>query len=245
MVEIGRSRDTGLARVNRMAGLRSRLAGIAFAGLTVAFLALALRTGYFVFEVDSVLTLLAAIVLLLADPRRRIQTRVVDALVGTSEEMASQLLGKENGEARYVYFGKTVQGISLARAEGDPRTKKRYIPPGRGLANLFLREIGLEEVTKDVLVTALPDVITENFGLAASLEVEVGGDSLSFVLREPSFGTICAGPPTVGCPVSSCLAILVCAAWQRAVSLESCTRDAASDTVTIVVKLLTLPGEAV
>ncbi len=201
-IRLDKPPDIPLSRLQRAVGLRSRIAGIGFVVLTVVFLVLSLYTQYIVFEVDGVFSFLAAMILLLADPHRRVKARVMDAVVATADEMASQLVGSVGGGSRFVYWGRTVPGITLVKAGEDPRIQAGLIPPGRGLASLFLRETGLTELTMESLSNLLPGVLADNFALAGSVKMRATSDTVEFSLRQPSLPSICTGPPGVGCPVA-------------------------------------------
>ena len=228
-------------------GSRSRVAGLAFAALTVVLLALALATSSVVFEVDSVVSFLAAGVLLLSDPRRRADVRVMDAIISSGSRAVADLTANSAG-ATYAPRGKRRGDVVLV-LDGQGATSKQagttMTAPGAALAELFFREYGVPpsvEALEASLTTALQD-----YGLASSAKVLPSKPGLRLVLGDPGFDCECAGAPgpddgLVGCPVASFLAIALCAATGGSVVLGRCAHDRDAGTWEVSMETRQLKG---
>jgi hypothetical protein len=231
-------------------GRYSRYAGIGFIVLSVLFLVIAVSDQFIVFEIDSIVAFLAAVVLLFKDPRARVQARVFDAVLGSTDEAIGELSASDAGFT-YVPTGHGVESVIIipesvkgaALPTGSPRSSpsaEAITPPGRGLAKLYVREIGATQLTMDVLRASLPEAMRENFGLARSVDIVSTDERVDVTLQGASTTCTCGvgqkGPTSegsVGCAVASFLAVLVSAATDRPVLLERCVREASTGSWTI------------
>ena len=237
------------ASLNRRVGLKSKVAGVGFAVLTAVLLVLSQVTQSIVFEIDSLVAFLAALVLLLSEPRRRVHASLVDAILSSNEMSIADFAAKESDTYEYVPRTKGVSGVILTPAShaglhlAAGNGVLRVTPPGRALAELFMREAGVSSPTFESLQASLPQVISENFGLANSARLTREGDLVRVVLGRPSFECPCSNgglagrSGVVGCTVGSFIAVLVCAAEGRSLELQSCQRDSNSDTLEIAMRL--------
>jgi len=231
-------------------GRYSRYAGIGFIMLSVLFLVIAVSDQFIVFEIDSIVAFLAALVLLFKDPRARVQARVFDAVMGSTDEAIGELSTSDAGFT-YVPAGDAVEMVVIIpESQGgkalpngsSPRAPSAEVitPPGRGLAKLYAREMGVTHLTMDVLRASLPEAMRENFGLARSVDIVSTDDRVDVTLHGASTTCTCglgqAKAPTkgsVGCAVASFLAVLVSAATNRPVFLEPCVHEAGTGAWTI------------
>ncbi len=226
-------------------GRYSRYAGLGFIALSVALLVLSAYDQFILFEIDSIAAFLIAVFLLFRDPRARVQAGVLDAILGSTDETIEGLSALSGVDFTYVPAGSGVEGVVIAVTGGPKRRQKanvgsdpappprELIPPGRGLAMLFVREMGFRSITLDLLRDSLPDAMRERFSLATTTEFVSADDSVDVTLRGAS--TVCSCSPaagekpspkgSVGCPVASFVAVLVSAATDRPVSLKPCARD--------------------
>ncbi len=219
-------------------GETSKIAGIGFVGLTAAFLLLSYFTQFIVFEVDSIISFLAALVLLFTDSRKKANVRVLDAVLASSDRTISEIAPPGSMTFTYTLEGKGVSGVSLVGRDGSGPGEKtaKLHPPGSELSELFVREAGVRNLTWDSLEALLPAAITETFGLANSVSVERHDEIVSFVLRSPSFECPCSGAEgpgsfgVVGCTIASFLAVLACGASASDVQLMRCKKDRETDT---------------
>jgi hypothetical protein len=244
--------DGVFPRLFRSVGRHSRYAGLGFVALSIAFLVLAVYDGFVVFEVDSVIALLAAIFLLFRDPRARIQAGVLDAILITSDKAIAELTGSPIARFTYVTTGKSVDDVVVIPADyveapvpntGSPDTPPLiFTPPGRGLAKPYTRETGLTQLTMDALSASLSETMREGFGLARSVDIDSKDDGVKITLHGASATCNCVGGPTqtagtFGCTIASFLAVLVTTATKRSVTLERCVHEASMDTWTISMRL--------
>jgi len=238
------------SRLYGRVGRYSRYAGIGFIVLSVLFLVIAVSDQFIVFEIDSIISFLAAIVLLFKDPRARVQARVFDAVLGSTDEAIGELSASDVGFT-YVPTGDGVEMVVIipeiaersVLPNGAPSSvpsMDAITPPGRGLAKLYVREMGVTQLTTDVLRVSLPEAMRENFGLARSVDIVSTDDRVDVTLHGASTTCTCGvgqKDPTskgsVGCAVASFLAVLVSAATNRPVLLERCVREASTGTWTI------------
>ena len=100
------------SKLYRGVGRYSRYAGIGFIVLSVLFLVIAVSDQFIVFEIDSIVAFLAAIVLLFKDPRARVQARVFDAVMGSTDEAIGELSASDAGFT-YVPTGEGVEMVVI------------------------------------------------------------------------------------------------------------------------------------
>jgi len=240
------------ARLYSRVGRNSRIAGVGFIALSILLLILSIYDQFIVFEVDSVVAFVIAVVLLFRDPRVRVQAGVLDAMLLSSSQTTAELASHTSGYA-YLPLGESVEDVVVVPthsgffdlpSEDLRRSEEKIAPPGRALATLFLRESGLTQVTMDGLAASLPRVIHEGLGLADSLSVRDQGDRVEVILRGPAFvcgarsdGTSPGPRGVVGCTVASFFAVLYSSASKKLVVLEDCVRDETTDIWSIVLNL--------
>ncbi|MDG6902224.1 MAG: hypothetical protein JRM80_09725 [Nitrososphaerota archaeon] len=222
-------------------GRYSLWAGVGFAALTVVLLIFSASTQYIIYEVDSVITFVAAVVLLFRDPHARVQAEVLDAVLLSTNETIIGL--SENGGERYAYLpkGNDVGGVVAApdrdaRPIGGRAPPAETVPPGRALAVAFGRISGATHPNLESLEANLSYVLRENFGIAESVAIERRGDDVDVTLKGSTVPCGCnvarpAEPTgTIGCTIASFLAILVSASTKRPLLLGKCVRDDAEGT---------------
>ena len=226
---------TTMPKLNRSIGRYSVWTGIGLSGLTVVFLLLSVSTQYIVYEVDSVVSFVAALILFLRDPRARIQGNVLDAVLISSNRTMRELSGLEAEAFTYVPKGEGVSEVVVV-----PGIKPNHvtlgqrieiIPPGRTLAEVFTREAGVAHPTLNEVRASLPSVLRDGLGLAESVAVEVRGDGVEVTMSGSSVSCGCKGVPgvrvrgAIGCTVASFLAVVISASTTRSVFLGECIRD--------------------
>jgi len=235
-------------------GRSSRYAGLGFIVLSIVFLVLAVGDQFIVFEIDSIVAFLAAIFLLFRDPRARAQVRVLDAIMESTDETIGELSTFSDAGFTYVPTGAGVEGVVVVpeRLEeaivpdgGRPSAPFRaFTPPGRRLAMIYAREVGLTQITMDVLSASLSGAMQENFGLADSADIVSTDDGVKVTLHGASTTCACetdqarSDPKgSIGCTLASFLAVLVSAATKRPLSLEPCVHDVSADSWTVSMTL--------
>lgn len=238
------SNDTVWTSLNKRVGSWSRFVGLSFGILTIVFLLLSYLTQSIIFEIDSIVTFLAAAVLLFSEPRKRVNVRVLDAILTSSDRTIADLAAEGFNMYAYVPAEKGVSGVVIVAVERESGTGKaaagdgmvQITPPGRSLAELFVRDVGIIEPSFDALEASLPSMITESFGLADSVKLSHEKGSVRVVLRAPFFDCPCSDMQdkrrsgVVGCTIASFLAVLVCASSKSPLSLMRCVRDHDADT---------------
>jgi hypothetical protein len=246
------SNDAGFSRLYSSIGRYSRFAGAGFIALSVIFLILAVSDQFIVFEVDSIVAFMAAALLLFRDPRARVQARVLDAALLSSDQTIEGLSTPLASGFTYLQKGKDVEGVVVVpevyTLDGLPTgrplgTPAEITPPGRRLAQLYKREAGLGDVTMEAILSSLAEVMRENFGLARSVKIESNDEAgvVKMVLYGAPATCSCGEgdlTPTaengcIGCTVASFLAVLVSAATKRPISLHRCIHDVGSDAWTV------------
>lgn len=234
--------------IYRRVGTRSKYAGVGFVILTAILLLLSYLTQYIVFEIDSIIAFLAALVLFFSEPRRRVQTRVMDAILNSNQRSVAELAARQSDAYEYVPAASGVSGVNLSPVQSNPAHNEKsapgFTPPGRALAELFVREAGIPVPSFDALEASLPQVVTENFGLARSAKLIRKDNTITLLLESPSFECPCRndtdspGSGVPGCTVASFLAVLVCAAESKPLMLTECSKDQSKDTWQVSVHLL-------
>jgi hypothetical protein len=244
------------AKLQSRVGRNSKYAGVGFVVLSIVFLFLSISSQFIVYEVDSVVAFLIAVVLLFRDPRSKVQAVVSDAMQLSSGQTIADLAATADGYA-YLPLGGRVEDVvvvpvvspSPSRLGRNPGSSDVEVtPPGRALAVVFLRESGLTNATMEGLAASLPRMIHEGLGLADSMSITEKEDRVEFTLRgaspvcvPKSDGAGRSSSGVVGCAVSSFFAVLYSSASRRRVVLEDCVHDEAAGTWTIALNL----GQAV
>jgi len=233
-----------LKALYKRVGTRSKIYGIGFAALSAVFLILSLSNENIVLQVDSVVSFIAAIVLLFKDPRKRVQTRALDALLLSSGQTMAELSGQKGVWFAYEAKGEKISDVVAMPSQvegGSPLVMESEMiplsvtPPGRGLADLFTREAGLKLITLDILRVSLPEMMVDNFGLAESIELTIRDGIAEVVLHHSSATCSCSDDPRrlkgyLGCTIASSLAVMFCAATRQPLLLQKCVHDDAADT---------------
>ncbi|MDA4126851.1 MAG: hypothetical protein OK452_06590 [Thaumarchaeota archaeon] len=231
-------------------GRNSRVAGIGLMVLSIGLLIFSVYSQYVIFEIDSVVAFAAALVLLLRDPRARVQVRVFDALMTSAHSMAEEFSESNLGFV-YVPMGETVDDVVIVpnsqRSDSigiSNSNKMKLTPPGRTLAALFVREAGLPSLTTEALATNLPGILSEHFGLANSVQISEDGRKVEVTLGGASVECGCDeiqrgadGQGSIGCVVSSLLAVLYTCATGRQLTLDKCERDPETEMSRVVMSL--------
>ena len=306
-----RRRQGGLLKLRRRT--KSARGAIVLSALTVVFIVLSYRTGNLLFEFDSIVSFLAALILLFRDTSHTVQARVVNRILTSSRQLVADLSAYGLGGSGFLYVpeGRKVGDVmlvpqtgsevarpvpSLDKAEGgipaasmssatsqpsdvgapelgssdstpsqsggtkdvhddNPGSGSletdgektattisnlKFAPPGRAMAELFLRESALKEPTMDDIIAAIPETVVDGFQLADSSSVSLkpsDNETVEVRLVHPVLASGCGatkpeGSGIVGCEVCSMLAVLFSSSTSRVVSLDGCTRDEESDSST-------------
>lgn len=231
-------------------GQSSKVAGIGFTALAIGLLFLSAATQAVVYEVDSVVAFMAAVVLLFRDPRARVLAGVFDAVLLSANRIVGELSVNQPGFT-YVPTGQGFEDVvvvpndSLNYPDGPSNRSAgaRLTPPGRALALLYLRESGLTELTVGGISADLPRIVHEDFGLADSVQVTMTQERVEVVLRGATAECGCEtkskdADGTIGCVVGSFFAVLYSSATRRRISLEKCNRDPTSGVWKVAMNLL-------
>lgn len=243
-----------MLRIHQRSGQKSRIAGISLAIFSLAFLGLSL---YFrnniIFQIDSIVCLLAAIAVFLRGEGSSMQTRIVNKMLQSSglitDELSSLFFGSSAGFG-YSQIGSKVTDVVVSSHSENLRaqaletstngqtsvrplqsdfSEANLIPPGRALAELYERELNLA-ISTDLLIQSLRSIICERFELGSTLSVKQApdGNSVEISLSRPAVRQSC---PTsrvngiIGCPISSMIAVLFSHATKRIVRIQQCTFD--------------------
>lgn len=305
-----RRRPRGLLRVRRRT--KSARAAVVLSGLTAVFIALSYRTGNVVFQFDSIVSFLAALVLLFRDTSHTVQARVVNRILTSSHQLVADLSSYGLGGSSFLYVpeGRRVGDVMLVpvkageAAAADPPPGKdelgspasggsansqpplegaselssadsspassadlkkkprrkakgrsmpaetgkdkattaisnlKFAPPGRAMAELFLRESALKDPSMEDVIASISQTVVEGFQLAGSVSVSMKaaeGEAVEVTQVHPVLANNCrnsnnaGGSGIVGCEICSMLAILFSSSSGRLVSLEGCTYDDDND----------------
>lgn len=310
-----RRRRSGLLQVRRRR--KSAAGAIILSAVTVVFIVLSYRTGSLLFQFDSIVSFIAALILLFRDTSHTVQARVVNRILTSSHQMAADLSAYGLGGSSFLYvpegrkvgdvmlvpvkegevptpsepagkdeagipathgastppssegaFRLTSAGGGASDASGGLEAQKRtggadpvdvaegkktimsisnlkFTPPGRAMAELFLRDVALKDPTMDDIILAIPQALVDGFQLADSSIVRAGSsdsDAIEVTLGRPVLTDSCSQPNKgvtgiVGCEICSMLAVLFSSSTGRLVSLHGCAHDENSDTTTVSLHL--------
>ena len=268
------------ATLRRRTGRKSRTGAIVLLILSVILIVISYLYPNIVVEVDSVVAFAAALVLIYRDTIHSVQLRVVDRILDSSHAEASQLASmmKFPSQSHYVHEmkGEKISDVFLVVPSSSSLSSRRpkedsgviqqaddnnnrqsetieLIPPGRSLAQLFLRELAKDSPNLQDLSNAMQPIFSENLGLSFESSMKVTSpDSVSVRIIQPVLKSPCAqegsgeGSPTeysLVCAVCSLLAVLVCYASKRPVSIKSCYHDAKQRITSIEYHLEPKPEE--
>ena len=249
-----------MLRIHRQLGQKSKIAGLVLGILSFVFLGLSVFFGNnIILQIDSVVSLLAAIAVFLRGERSSMQIRIVNRMLDSSSLALGDVSSYSFGPGAiftYVQLGKNLADVVVvantevrrpaaleASTDGGAAVspqqsnilQKSLVPPGRALAELYMREINIV-ISIELLIQSLQTVICERFELASSLSVKQTGNLIEITLNHPALRQSCTKDPTqgiLGCPISSMLAVLFCYASNHAVSLEQCIFQTEGDVLEI------------
>jgi hypothetical protein len=254
-----------MLRMHRRSGQNSKIAGIVLAGLSLVFLILSVYfSDNIVLQIDSIASLLVAFAVFLRGDRNSVQIRIVNKIIesGTRslDEVSTHSFGSD-AMFSYVPFGTKLQDVFLVAnseakipAELEASTsgnvtvnphqsnalEKTFVPPGRGLAELYARELS-SAVSMENLFQSLQTIVCERFELASSLTVKLTeGNLIELTMNHPAIRQSCASQSTkgmIGCPVSSMLAVLFASASNRSSTVIRCSFNAETDILEISIGL--------
>ena len=148
-------------------------------------------------------------------------------------------------------------GKNVITYENKPiiEEEKGIVPPGRSLAQLFLRELPMENPSLDDLIASVPQIFSQSFGLSQSSvmilknkeDAETGEqyETVEFVISHPVLKDTCStkqdqdgqSNASLSCIVCSLIATLICYTSMREVSVLECSRDLETDTAIIRFRL--------
>ncbi|HZW57130.1 MAG TPA: hypothetical protein VFF30_12645 [Nitrososphaerales archaeon] len=217
-----------MQRIQRRLGERSKVAGASFAVISIFFLILSYFSNFIVFEIDSLVAFIAAIILLTREPSNSIQSRLVNRILDSLSTLNDQLAqGLSFRDVVYVATGPKVSDVVLGTS--DP-VREALEPPGKSLAQLFCRQMNADHVTLSDLDVQLPRILTQDFRLASDVVVNRDGDSKVDVrILNPALNcsnrAVAPGNNTgmIGCALGSLVAILYANATTKVVRLVDCS----------------------
>lgn len=262
-LNVDRADRVVLLSIHKMVGHRSRTAGIVLAIFSLVFLGLSLYfSSNIVFQIDSIVCLLAAIALFLRGERSSVQLRIVNRMLESSNQTLDEFSSFTFGNSpnfSYVPMGDRVTDVSVvpnlqierpatletsmngqsavSALESD-LVERNLIPPGRSLAELYLRELNIA-ISTELLTQSLGTILCERFELASSLSVKQSEneDTIEISLKRPALRHSCSTAShggIIGCPVSSMFAILFCYASKRIVHLDRCDYNSEKNEMKII-----------
>ena len=236
----------------RRLGSKSRIGAVVLLVLSLILLVVAYRVPNIVVEVDSVVAFAAAIVLIYKDASHSVQLRVVDRILDSSKAQLLQLASfKFPSQTGYIHQprGERVTDVVVVPSssgleneqppDGDQTVLVELVPPGRSLAQLFLREVGKDNPTLEDIVGAMQPIFSDNLGLSLASSMKVTSDNVSVLILQPVLKSPCAESQgsqvnySLACVVCSLLAVLVCFTSKRSVSVKSCSHDANQNVTSI------------
>lgn len=207
-------------------GRKQRILGMALLGLGLAFLVAGYYTNYIVLEVDSVICFIASIFLLLSSTSVRNRDLVANAVIKSSSKTISDLEQSSMHNMKYVRYGEHVSDIYVV-PQGVNGNSAKIAPPGTDLARLFQREAGSGKLSYEILELKF-NAVMSSLALCESAKIERKNGIVTATLLGPSFKCSCEESHqtnTAGCPISSMIAVLLCATGPREVEILECRRD--------------------
>ncbi|MDG6935223.1 MAG: hypothetical protein JRN68_11100 [Nitrososphaerota archaeon] len=237
-----------------MSGVRKKIkrnsliGGIAMAALAIFFAFLSYFTKSFVFEADSVVSFIAALLLFTTEQSDTVQKRVVGKVIGSFDTILSELAppSLSDGNVIFVPMSSSVESVvTLLEPPGsndgsDIVTPLTFTPLGRGLAELILREMGQTNPSVDSLLESLPHLVTGELALATGIQIRsTSVDEYEFILDHPVMINGISGNKTkpVTSVIGSLFGVLLAYSSQRNVSIVDYNTNPAEGTERIVMKI--------
>jgi hypothetical protein len=261
-----KEQQSALAPLHKRFGRRSRGAAIVLIVASFAMLVISYFYPSIVLQLESIIAFIAAIVLLFREQRHSVQLRIVTRMLNSSHEFIESLARDNLNPVDYSYFplGPGISDVAILPSSelgtqfgqlpdeegarnGNSMEQKSFshklVPPGRGLAELFEREIPSR--TLDELIGSLSAVVCQRFELASAARAIFDGKVISVILVQPALKDSCnsggAKEPKVtsviGCAVCSMLATLICYTTRRETKLNECLYDMLRDVSTVRLEL--------
>lgn len=251
-----RTNEDQIESLRRDIGRRSRFGGVFFIALSILFLAISYKYPNYIVEVDSIVAFIAALVLLYKDRGQFVQLRVANRILNSSEDLIDALAESVSSDLtfRYVPKGPRISDVSLIgcteqpkaaekreETSGDAETilkkvkggrqidERNFVPVGRGLAQLFVREMGSRNSDLDSFINLFPSFFSENFGLSRSVNVtKIDDVHVEFSIMHPALANSHLSSESehrFGCITCSLIATLVCFITGREITVRDCSYD--------------------
>lgn len=234
-----RSQQRAAQYLRRKIGSKSRIGAIFLLLLSAILLAVSYKFPNILAEVDSVVAFLAALILIYRDTTHSVQLRVVDRILDSSRAQISEL-STFRIPSGYIHElkGEKVTDVVLVFASNHSNSaqpdsgqaKPELTPPGRSLAQLFLRELGKTNPELQDLKSAMQPIFSESLGLSLESNLDLNSEeSVTATIAQPVIKIACDDNPnenySLSCVVCSLLAVLICFTTKRRVSIVSCRHD--------------------
>jgi len=240
--------DEPVARLSKRIGRGSKLTGISLLATSGIFLVLSVQYPYIIFEMDSIVAFIAGLVLITKEQQRTVQAPVLNAILASCDRLVADLSRERSGSFfYYVPSGDGPSEVVILSRKGAPTYLEELLlldgiapqnsavltPPGRALAQLYQRELGLGNMSEEALLNSIPDSVKRRFALADKASVAMTKDSAEITLSHASLLDSCqtetesASFGRIGCTVASFFAVLFASATGRIVVLRSCEHDEA------------------
>lgn len=226
----------------------SLIGGVVMTALAIFFAFLSYFTKSFVFEADSVISFIAALLLFTTEQSDTVQKRVVGKVIGSFDTILSELTPASLGDGRVVFvpISSNVENVvtllePLRSNDGNEIvTPLSFTPLGRGLAELALREIGQTSPSVDSLLDSLPHLVTGELALATGIQIRSTSiDVYEFILDHPVMINGISGNKAkpVTSVIGSLFGVLLAYSSQRNVSIVDYSTNPAEGTERIVMKI--------
>ncbi|MDG6994403.1 MAG: hypothetical protein JRN52_00655 [Nitrososphaerota archaeon] len=218
-----------------------------------------------VIEFDSVIAFIGSLILVFLDTSHSVQARVVDSVLESSRALVDELSSSlVDAKFLFVLMGKTVNSVFVIPVEGATsglqaqqgrnspsellaeQREIQLIPFGRGLADLYIKELGIPKPSIDSIVSGAQRILCQNLHLASEARIERSANRIEVILKHPIFKTSCnpkhnSNLPSkqgcLGCEVCSMHAVIVSFSLSKSVSIEKCDYDPESDATLVSLKI--------
>ena len=240
---------------------RSRIGALILSIVTIASLLASYRFPGPVIDISSVISFVSVLILIFVDTSQNIQARVVDRVMESSRALVDEL-SPRFGNVKYLYvqMGNAINSIFVIPLEsGDQevlqsRTPNQLvtqqeeihlIPLGRGLAELYIKELGIPKPSFDNIQNSSQRIICQTLHLASDARIDRSGDRVEVLLNKPVLKNSCnpkprsdsTKPGSIGCEVCSLYAVVASLSLSKSISIAQCAYDVETDATLVSLKI--------
>jgi hypothetical protein len=237
-----------ILKIRKKMRRNSLIGGIVMTAMAITFTFLSYFTKSIVLEADSVVSFVAALLLFTTEQSDTVQKRVMAKVIGSFDRMILDFAPSVLKDYRLVFVPMT-KGVDNVvnllepintQTEDQLSTPFTFTPPGRGLAELALREIGQSNPTIETVLDSLPRFVTGELALATGLEIKPISENLyqfAFVRPVTLDGTSKEEKSAITSITASLVGVLLAHSSKRNITVEDYSLNTDQGNETFIMKI--------